>query len=137
MEFRAGLAVIPRAGVPAVLAEAARQGLPAFVLATRGCVDRESFFHAVRETLPLDPPLVSSRSWDALSDSLWEGLRGVNSARIVIVWPDVTMPDFGVEGDFRLALSVLQDVAESLTDPGATSGRPKEVSVYVAAGSEA
>lgn len=35
---------------------------------------KDDFFEAVRAVLPLDPPLVLNKVWDALSDSIWEGL---------------------------------------------------------------
>jgi hypothetical protein len=40
-------------------------GLPA------GIADRAGFFTAIKSVMPLDPPLMGGRSWDALSDSLW------------------------------------------------------------------
>ncbi|MEU2513125.1 barstar family protein [Streptomyces syringium] len=138
MEFRSGLTVITPAEVSSILVEGARQEIPVFVLATEGRVDRESFFRAVRETLPLDPPLVSSRSWDALSDSLWEGVHKMASPHAVIVWCDAVFPDSESTGDdFQIALSVLQDVVESLADSCAANGTPKVLSVYVAAASKA
>ncbi|MFF4061038.1 barstar family protein [Streptomyces sp. NPDC001668] len=132
MEFSEGLTILSPAEVSAVLAEAGRQHLPMFVLATDGRVDRETFFHAVRETLPLDPPLAGTRSWDALSDSLWEGLRTLESPHVVIVWPDAVSPADGADEDFRIAQEVLRDITESLTDPVTTSGTPKRVSVFIA-----
>ncbi|MEU1480791.1 hypothetical protein [Streptomyces sp. NPDC005760] len=47
MEFSEGLTVLSPAEASAVLAEAGRQHLPMFVLATDGRVDRETFFHVV------------------------------------------------------------------------------------------
>ncbi|MFJ7955733.1 hypothetical protein ACIQ62_05490 [Streptomyces sp. NPDC096319] len=90
------------------------------------------FFGAVRETLPLDPPLGTFRMvGDALSDSVWGGLHELKSPRVVIVWPDAR-PVAGAEGDFRIALDILRGVAESLAEARYTSGRPTQVSVYVA-----
>jgi hypothetical protein len=47
------------------------------------------FFEAMKALLPLDPPLVGNRSWDALSDSLWSGLDQLAADNIAIVWPSV------------------------------------------------
>jgi hypothetical protein len=49
-----------------------RHNIPAYVISTDKRAGREAFFDTVRSALPMDPPLVSCRSWDALSDSLWE-----------------------------------------------------------------
>jgi len=39
------------------------------------------------ETFPLSPPLGEGGSWDALSDSLFDGLMDTEGDRIAIVWP--------------------------------------------------
>ncbi|MFF0434182.1 barstar family protein [Streptomyces sp. NPDC004327] len=126
-----GLHEVSGADIPGVLDEAARQGVPVFTLSTAGRTDQEAFFGAVRESLPLDPPLGPRMVWDALSDSLWGGLHELKSPRAVIVWPDAR-PVAGAEGDFWIALDVLRDVAESLAEDRYTSGRPTRVSVYIA-----
>ncbi|NJP99981.1 barstar family protein [Streptomyces zingiberis] len=92
---------------------------------------RAAFFDAVRRTLPLDPPLVGSGSWDALSDSLWEGIHGQRCERVVIVWPDAASFAEASPEEFRTALDVLADVAETLSDERATVGRPTELCVYI------
>lgn len=103
-----------------------------FTLSTAGRTDEEAFFRAVRETLPLDPPLGTSRMvWDALSDSLWGGLHALQSPRAVIVWPDA-QPATGSQGDFRIALDILRDVIATLAETRYTGGRPTHVSVYIA-----
>ncbi|AJC52623.1 barstar family protein [Streptomyces sp. 769] len=130
-----GFHEVSSADVPGILDEAARQGVPVFTLSTAGRTDKEAFFKAVRETLPLDPPLGTFRKvWDALSDSLWGGLDELKSPRVVIVWPDAR-PVAGAEGDFWIALDILRNVAESLAEVRYTGGRPTQVSVYVASAS--
>ncbi|MFD6436756.1 barstar family protein [Streptomyces venezuelae] len=132
MVINRGFHEVSGADVPGVLDEAARQGVPAFTLSTDGRTDKEAFFGAVRESLPLDPPLGTHRLvWDALSDSLWGGLHELKSSRVVIVWPDAR-PVAGAEGDFRIALEILRDVTESLAEARRTGGKPTQVSVYVA-----
>ena len=115
----------------AILREARQDGTPAYVLPSAGLVNRDSFFEAVRRSLPLDPPLVGTRSWDALSDSLWGGLDALNNNRIVIIWPNSVGMSRASQKDYTLALKVLQDVAASLADPRATNGKPKEIYIYV------
>jgi hypothetical protein len=115
--------------IEAIRLKAEREGYFTFVLPEVGIVDRPSFFEAIRNTLPLDPPVVSSRSWEALGDSLWEGLHSHPAQRIVILWPNSeAMID---STDREMALSVLADVAKLLEDHQATKGRPKYVAILV------
>jgi hypothetical protein len=93
-----------------------------------GIGDKTAFFEAVKAVLPLDPPLVGNRSWEALSDSVWGGLDGIDANRIAIVWPRV---DLGESPDLETAMSVLEGVARSLGDAEATNGAVKEVSVVI------
>ena len=88
MEFLPGLTVVDPAAVGDIIGTARGADLAVFVILTGKRAGREAFFDAVRATLPLDPPLQSSRSWDALSDSLWEGLLQLDVNGIVIAWPD-------------------------------------------------
>ncbi|MFC8340841.1 barstar family protein [Streptomyces rubiginosohelvolus] len=127
-----GLHELSGTDVSAIRGEAARRGIPVLTLSTAGRTDKEAFFTAVRNALPLDPPLGTFRRvWDALADSVWGGLHELKSPRVIIVWPD-TRPVAGAERDFRTALSILRDVAASLADDRDTGGRPTQVSVYVA-----
>ena len=102
-----------------------------FVFPTAGIVDRSSFFSAVKSTLPLDPPVMGNHVWDALSDSLWQGLYELPQRRIAIVWPGAQAMGDGAPADFEIALSVLTDVTAGLADTRATLGRTKEVAVFV------
>jgi hypothetical protein len=89
----------------------------------------DQFFEAVRQSLPLNPPLQSNRSWDALSDSLWEGLHGLNDRKIVIVWPDASRMKAAAPEAYSIATSVWIDVITMLADENATLGNTKEISV--------
>lgn len=133
MEFKRGLQRVGALDVPAIQRAATLTGVTTFVLPSHGIVDRSSFFDAVRKTLPLDPPLVGSGSWDALSDSLWEGLFQHLSGRIAIIWPGAGEMAAQAPTDFEIALSVLSDVADLLADQRATAGVTKEVSIVVEA----
>ncbi|WP_435187758.1 barstar family protein [Streptomyces sp. bgisy126] len=131
-EIHGGFHEVPAASVPELLAEAARRDVPVFTLSTGGRTDKEAFFRAVRETLPLDPPLsVTRHVWDALADSLWNGLHGLGAPRAVVVWPDAG-PVAEAHGDYAIALDVLRDLPPTLADPRCTAGRRTELSVYVA-----
>lgn len=123
--------MVPNLDVGEARTEAERAGFTSFVLPTAGVVDRPSFFDAVRVTLPLEPPLVGSHSWDALSDSLWEGLRTHEARSFLIIWPNTAAMASAAGPDLQIALDVFVDVADSLGDPEPTCGEPKVVAVLV------
>ncbi|MEU4684313.1 barstar family protein [Streptomyces xinghaiensis] len=114
-----------------VVRAAASEDCLLFRLTTEGRSGREAFFDAARRTLPLDPPLAGSRSWDALADSLWEGIHTLERDRVVLLWPDAASFAEASPEEFRTAVDVLTDVAESLSDRHATVGRPTELRVYI------
>jgi hypothetical protein len=131
LDFQPGLTIIDPASADEIVKVARGADTPVFVVSTSGHVGREAFFDAVRAALPLDPPLHSSRSWDALSDSLWEGIRLLESDKVVIIWPDASAFRDTNQREYEIALSILSDIAESIGDSVTTDGRPKQVSVYV------
>lgn len=131
MEIKHGLQRTGALDVESVRLKAEQAGFTAFVLPKIGIVDRASFFEAVRATFPLDPPLKSSHSWDALSDSLWEGLYTSAHQRIVIIWQGTRTMATSATSDFDTALNVLADVASLLADPEATGGATKEIAILV------
>lgn len=97
-----------------------------------GITDRRSFFDGVRSRIPLDPPVLGDRKWDALSDSLWSGLDSLDADRIAIIWPESrTMAELAPD-DFDIARTILADVTASLADAEATAGEPKEVTAMLA-----
>jgi hypothetical protein len=93
--------------------------------------NRAGFFDEVRRKLPTDPPVLTSRSWDALSDSLWEGLRLANGTKVIIVWRGSQLFQQNSLEDYQTAVEVLADVAESLADAKATLGHPKDLRVFI------
>lgn len=131
VEIEPGLAIVEQTVVTTIMEEAILRNVPVYVLSTGTTAGSESFFNAVRASLPLDPPLVSARSWDALSDSLWEGVYSLESNRAVIVWPDAWLFKEVDPATYELTLAIFRDVIESLDDFRATNGRPKQLSVYV------
>jgi len=131
MEFDRGLQRIGHLDVDATRRRAEEADCTVFVLPGRGIVDRAAFFDAVRATFPLDPPIVGHRVWDALSDSLWEGLYTHPARRLAILWPNAQVMARSASEDFDTALDVLAHVVASLADPQATVGHPKQVAVLV------
>jgi Barstar (barnase inhibitor) len=111
--------------------ESARRGIPLYVISTGGEAGREVFFDAVRRVLPLNPPIVSARSWDALADSMWEGIYSLNRPRVVVLWPDSSPFSAAAPSVLETALSVFEQVASDLADVDATLGKPVEACFYV------
>lgn len=110
---------------------AEQESVTPFVLPTTGVVDGATFFDAVRASLPLDPPIVGSQSWDALSDSLFEGLLSCPHHRIAIIWQGTQVMAASAAADFEIALAVFADVAALLADPEVTGGATKQLAVLV------
>jgi hypothetical protein len=100
-------------------------------LRTRGGGSRKAFFDAVRAAVELDPPVQSERSWDALADSMWEGIFYLPSRSVLIVWRDAATFRAQAPEEFDLAATVLVDTAALLADPEMTIGEPKEVRVLI------
>ncbi|MGW2564374.1 barstar family protein [Streptomyces sp. NPDC001514] len=131
MKLEPGLTFIRAQDADEVVRAAASENCPLYEFSTEGLWGTKAFFDAVRSTLPLDPPIVGSRSWDALSDSLWEGIHAKNCGRVAVLWRDATAFSENSPDDFRIAVDVLAEVAETLSDEALTVGRPTEVCVYV------
>lgn len=133
MESISRLTFVTPVELESVLRDAGWSCASLFTITTEGVSGKGGFFNAVRLTFPLDPPLQSARSWDALADSLFEGLLSVKSARILIVWNGAwSMYNESPEA-FETAVEVLGHVAGQLADPRATAGQHKDVQVYVVA----
>jgi hypothetical protein len=130
MGIKPGLSELKDLNVEALIPEATAAGFRVFAL-SGGIASREAFFDAVRETIPLDPPIVSSRSWDALSDSLFGGLVSVDQDRILIIWPNANTMAASSPIDYETAVHVLTDVVSSLADRESTQGNQKRVSVIL------
>jgi hypothetical protein len=109
-----GVRMVAGLDVDACRRDLERDGYTVFVLPPS--TDRDSFIAAARATLPLDPPLESTRSWDALADSLWEGLRQHPAPRIAIVWAGARAM---AAADREIALGVLADVTSGPDERGA------------------
>lgn len=131
MKILQGINRVDNLDANAIRREAEQAGYTVFVLPKDSIKDVDTFFNAVRATFPLDPPLISSKSWDALSDSLWEGLHTYSAQRITILWPKATRMASSAPAEFKTALSVFTQISNLLADPRATCGNPKELAVLV------
>ncbi|KUH40741.1 MULTISPECIES: barstar family protein [Streptomyces] len=133
MNLEPGVTSVRTRDVGRIVEAAEAEDCPLYQFSTEDHRGARAFFDAVRHTLPLDPPVVGSGSWDALSDSLWEGIHTLHRRRVALLWRDATAFRDGSPEDFRIAVAVLADVVETLADPTATVGRPTDVCVYIAA----
>lgn len=86
-----------------------RLNVPVHHISTAG--GYQDFFWSVRDTFPLDPLIVSARSWDALSDSMRGGLYHVSDKRIVLLWRDSAGLRETDPHSYMIALNVLGAVS--------------------------
>jgi Barstar (barnase inhibitor) len=131
MNFKRGLNLINVAEAGEITQAAAESGYPLYLIDTERGSSREVFFEAVKASIPLDPPIHGSRSWEALADSLWEGLHAQHFDRVVILWPDASEMAEDSPREYATAIDVLSGSARNLADPNATVGHPTEVCIYV------
>ena len=94
-------------------------------------VDSVGFFASVRKTLPLNPPVVSDFCWDALSDSLWEGLLELTDKRIAIIWPTASALSSQDPESFGHVSSILASVSGSLAHGRDSLGIVKDVRILL------
>jgi hypothetical protein len=127
-----GVQVVDRGSVSRLIEDARRDLQEVYVLTTGDDADRNAFFKAVRSTFPLNPPVPSARSWEALSDSLWEGLSNTRGDDIVIIWTDAERFRQAAPDDFSVALDIFKDLTVGLGDRTMTLDHPKNLSVFVA-----
>jgi hypothetical protein len=106
-------------------------GWQVFIL-PEGIKDRKSFFDGIRRVVPLDPPVRSDRSWEALSDSLWGGLDSLDEDKVAIIWEGSAEMAKADRDDFEIATGILSDLTKSLGDSDATVGNIKRVLVLLA-----
>lgn len=95
-----------------------------------GITDHASFVRSAMALFPFDPPW-HGRSWDAFTDSLWEGLLNLPEGRLAILWPDATTLAYSDPKTSGMVLLCLGDVSDDLADAEATVGNPKDLAVVV------
>jgi hypothetical protein len=130
--LRSGVHEVSAGVADAAAQEASRTGAQLFCVSRQETPSRAAFFDAVRAGLPLDPPLVGSKSWDALSDSLWGGLDALEASVVVITWTGASDLRRDAPEEFGIAMRVLRDLVTSLGSWEDTNGEPKQVCIYVA-----
>lgn len=63
-----------------------QQGFEIYELNGKKINDAKSFFKAIINILPLDPPLSESVNYDAFVDSVWGGLDELGKERVALIW---------------------------------------------------
>lgn len=111
-----------------LIAERKRSGWRIFRLPP-SISSKSEFFKGACQELPLDPPLRSNQSWDALADSLWSGLNGCPERKILIVWSEASMMEAEAPEDFAIAMDILQELPELLANTDITAGGTKDLIV--------
>jgi hypothetical protein len=124
MSKRAGFVAVDPLAAGQAIDELKRHGWSVFELPSN-ISTKEDFFEALRCTLPLDPSLHGNRSWDALADSLWGGLDGLQDENIALVWPDAARMEAHSPESYAIATSILADLTTLLADVRVTAGPTK------------
>ena len=128
MNVQPGFVVVSETLARQMMSECELNGWKAFRLPDN-VEGKSDFFSGARNIFPLDPPLVGSRSWDALADSLWEGLVQLPDSRIVILWPNSSKMERVSPSEYLIAESILRDLVGGLANTESTLGRVKEILV--------
>lgn len=123
-----GITTITNASVDEVERSLAATGARVFVLGD-GILTKQAFFDAIRNVLPLVPPVDGNSSWEALSDSLFEGLHQLPDSHIAIVWPNTSLMASSQPDDFAIATDILAYISATIPDPSLTRMPRKELSV--------
>lgn len=127
-----GISYISESEIDKFDQETRAAGFKVYHLATGDASDKESFIRAVSRVLPLDPPIVGFRNWDALSDSLFGGLDSQDVKGITIMWTGGATLEGRSRGDFDMAVSMFHQVVELLSSEEATANNATWVHVYIA-----
>ncbi len=78
-----------------------------------GVTDKASFLERADRDLPR-PADLHPHNWDALNDTLWNGLDDLGQPAIAIVWTDAQQMVAGDLQDFLTAVDIMAGVARSV-----------------------
>ena len=81
-----------------------------------GVTDKDSFLARADTDLPR-PEDLHPHNWDALADTLWNGLATAEGTMLAIVWTDAHEMAHGDLQDFLVAVDVLITAARSASVP--------------------
>lgn len=106
-------------------------GAVVFVLDLGSRPTRTDFFESVAATLPLDPPAGPGMVWDAIRDSLLDGILSLKAEDVVVYWRNAHEFMTADRQSYEIALEVLADASEALASEEATVGQPMNLRVVV------
>ncbi len=90
------------------------------------------FWQAMRFHLPLDPPLSSTgNKWDALEDSLWEGLHELKVPGVVIIWPNPILLQKNDPRAYQTAVEIFESISKTICDPKYGGGWTTNVIIFL------
>lgn len=92
--------------------------------------DKASFVEGIRAGVPLDPPVMAP-NWDALEDSIWEGICSLSEPSVVIVWPNADVMERRSPAEFAVATELLDSITRTLASDKVTVGAPKRVCIIL------
>ena len=127
MDEEMGCHIVSAAEAKKTASEYERDGWRVFRL-PRFMSSALEFFEGVRLVLPLNPPLQSNGNWNALADSLWEGIDNLGSGKVLIVWPDAGLIEDAFPDDNRAIMQIFTDLCDTLATSEYTDS-PKKVLV--------
>ncbi|WP_293765983.1 barstar family protein [uncultured Aquitalea sp.] len=92
---------------------------------------KDTFCNGVRATLPLDPPLASNHSWDAINDSLWSGLELLPEEKLLIIWRTASEMRAHDIHNFKIACDTLEDLPKYICDSKKREGKEASLAIVV------
>ena len=123
--FEAGLKRASSTDVRNSQVQFERRGWRVFVLPD-GIDSKRSFFDAVTATLPLDPPLARARDvWEALDDSLWQGLHDLPDDQVAVLWPDAGILAEADPDAYEVVLGIFTALSRGLMDSAYIADGPE------------
>lgn len=127
--FKIGLNYIDEEKITSILDE--NKTCPLFFLGNE-IADKDGFYRDIRDNFPLDPPLLgNSVNWDALADSLWGGIFNLEKSNVFFVWRGHKKMQENDRKSYLVATEVLTSIANTLSEPKYTSGRPVDLFILI------
>ena len=93
--------------------------------------DKQSFSDAIRSVVPLNPPIPNGpANWDALADSLFDGMLSVRGP-VILRWPNHELMAASAPNDYAVAIEIFQVLIRELASETTTVGRPTKLFVVL------
>ena len=92
--------------------------------------DKASFLKQAEADLPR-PTDLFPHNWDALADTLWNGLFDLKANQVALVWTQAQRLAHGDLQDFLDAIRILSDVARQVMDGANSFPRPLTMLLFL------